>query len=87
MDHVATNSPSAVANLEADTRYFVQNQGNDPVKISFGATAPTDDTAPGRVLVSLEGDFFKLSTGDAMHVWTLEPGIATVVNVSEAVLP
>ena len=71
MKQALTTTPTALAGVEADTRYFIQNQSIHVVHFVTATGVPTDrgDAAKLSQSGSTSTGYFRAEAGESCYVW------------------
>jgi len=71
MKQELTRTPTALANVDAGTRYFIQNHSLHTVHFITAASVPTDrnDAAKLSPDGDTSGGYFRAESGESCYVW------------------
>ena len=74
MNQDVTSTPTALAGITAETRYFFQNQTNRTLFIQTATSAPDDvsDAVKADPQGPLSVGFFRADSGESVFVWNTE---------------
>lgn len=68
LEQVVTPEPTVLANTVAGTRYAVQNQSGNPIRVTYAAALPKA-TDPSYVILPWKTGYPEAEPGESLYVW------------------
>ena len=69
LSQAVTDTPTALASIDDDTTYVLQNKGFGNLFVEVAAAAPSVGSAPSTVVEPLSGARAKAESGESIYVW------------------